>query len=207
LTTRSDGIQASSFRPRTDFMPGETVWSPEGAAFRTQTTDRERIGTALAAQWRSLDDSKLATFQFLRSEASVSWTEFASEIATDNVGDEAFFAIPGTEIGFGGDGVFTHGVITAETGWRDDRPGERRAPPYGLQSNNIRRDVEQTYITADYGLNFKWKPNEAWSINLDYQHVKSTVENVDFGIWSSTYQNADIDLRGRLPRVTFLPPS
>lgn len=209
LMTRSDGAQASSFRERTDLVSGQTLWVPEGAAFRTQTTERKRKGAAFAVQWGSNDDTKLATLQFLRSDASASWTEFASEIATDNVGDTAFFPVPGTEFGFDESGVFTHGVITAPTGWRDDQLDGRdqRTPMFGLQSNNIRRDVEQQYVTTDYGLNFKWTPNETWTVNLDFQHVDSTVENVDFGIWATTFQNAAIDLRGDIPRITYLPPS
>jgi TonB-dependent receptor len=209
LKTRSDGIQASSFRERTDLVPGESVWAPEGAAFRSQNNERERKGYAFAAQWASPNDTMRATLQFLRSDASVAWTEFASEIATDNVGDTAFFPIPGTEFDVGDSGVFTNGVISAPVGWRDDQGGGRdqRTPVFGLQSNNIRRDVEQKYVTSDYGLNFRWTPGETWGFNFDYQHVESTVQNTDFGIWASTYQNASIDLRGSIPRVTYLPPS
>lgn len=207
LETRSDGIQASSFRERTDLVPGDTIWAPEGAAFRSQNTERERTGAAFAAQWANPDDTMRATLQFLRSDASVSWTEFASEIATDNVDDHAFFPVPGTEFDVDESGVFTNGVISAPVGWRDDQFGDGRTPVFGLQSNNIRRDVEQKYVTSDYGLNFKWNPSETLGLVFDYQHVDSMVHNLDFGIWTSTYQNANIDLRGSLPRVTYLPPS
>jgi TonB-dependent receptor len=209
LKTRSDGAQASSFRPRTDFVPGQEVWAPEGAAFRTQNNDRERIGTALAAQWANPNDTMRATLQFLRSEASISSTEFASEISTDNVSDTDFFPVPGTQFEIDDRGVFTNGVITAPLGWRDDQLDGRdqRTPIFGLQSNNIRRDIEQRYVTSDYGLNFRWTPNERWGASFDVQHVESTVRNTDFGIWASTFQNAAIDLRGDIPRIAFLPPS
>jgi TonB-dependent receptor len=209
LKTRSDGAQASSFRSRMDIVPGQEVWFPEGAAFRSQNNDRERIGTAFAAQWANPDDTMRATLQFLRSDASTSSTEFASEIATDNVGDTAFFPVPGTEFDIGSNGVFTNGVISAPVGWRDDQLDGRdqRTPVYGLQSNNIRRDIEQKYVTTDYGLNFKWDVSDNWGLNFDYQHVESTVTDTDFGIWASTYQNAAIDLRGEIPRINFLPPS
>ena len=98
-------------------------------------------------------------------------------------------------------------MISAPVGWRDDQFGDQRTPVFGLQSNNIRRDVEQRYVTSDYGLNFKWNLGETWGLNFDYQHVDSTVQDTDFGIWASTYQNANIDLRGSIPRVTYLPPS
>lgn len=209
LKSRSDGIQASSFRERTDLVPNETVWVPEGAAFRTQDFNRERIGAAMAAQWASPDDTMLATFQFLRSDATTAWAEHASEIATDLVGDSAFQFVDGTEFGFDDRGIFTHGTITAETGWRDDQnaPREQKTPQFGLQSNNIARSVDQNYVTSDYGLNFKWTPNEDWAFNFDVQHIDSTVENLDMTIWASTYQNAFIDLRGSVPRAAFLPPT
>ncbi len=211
LSTRSDGMQASSFRERFGRVPEDPdrgIWFPTGAAFRSQTTDRERIGIGFAAQWGSLDDTMLATLQFLRSDASVAWTEHAVEIATDVAEDgRTPVSVPGTQFGFNDSGVFTNGVVTVPLGWRDDQNGEARLPIDGLQSNNIRRDVDQQYVTSDYGFNFKWTPNDTWGVNFDVQHVESTVENIDVGIWGSTFQNVDIDLRGDLPRVTFLPPS
>ena len=37
------------------------VYLPRGAVMRTQDTDRKRIGYSAAAQWRSNDNSMLAT--------------------------------------------------------------------------------------------------------------------------------------------------
>lgn len=94
-------------------------------------------------------------------------------------------------------------------GWRQDQndplsAGGRRTPVYGLQSNNIRRDVEQEQVTQDTSLNLKWTPTDKWSFNVDFQHVDSTVENVDFGIWGSTFQDVSLDLRRDIPQVRFL---
>lgn len=208
LNTRSDGTQISSFQPRTDLAP-QTVWVPEGAALRTQDYDRERIGYGGSVQWENPDRTMLATFELLRSEASTSWTEHVIEIATDNVGDTAFNFLPGTEFGFGADDLFTHGTISAPVGWRDDQntpveDGGRRVPAYGLQSNNIRRDVEQDQMTQDVSFNFKWTPTEKLSFNFDYQHIESTVDNVDFGLWGSTFQDVYLDLRRDIPDVRFL---
>lgn len=207
LQTRSDGTQISSFQPRDD-LAAERVWVPEGAVVRTQDYDRERTGYSGSAQWESPDRTMLATFEYLRSEATTSWNEYASEIATDNIGDTAFFFVPGTDYGFGGDDLFSYGTISAPVGWRQDQnSADPRTPIYGLQSNNIRRGVEQETVTEDTSLNFKWTPTDRWSFNFDYQHVDSSTENVDFGIWSTTFQDVRIDLRGDIPEVEFLPPS
>jgi TonB-dependent receptor len=224
LWTRSDGTQVSNFGCRTNFTAAQTanpaavdcpgggkgVWFPRGAAFRSTETERERTGYAAAGQWRSNDDTMLATFQYLRSESTQSWTEHAMEIATDNVtsnGDSR--PIDGTTFGVDSNGIFTNGVITGSQGWRDDQNGTNpRTPANGLQSNNITRSVEQKYLTSDYGFNFKWTPNETWGVALDVQHVDSKVDNLDVGIWASTFQNLNLQLNGSdLPVFTFIPPA
>lgn len=218
LATRSDGVQASNFRLRTDFVgqdlpDGTEVWAPRGAAFRSQTFDRERTGLAGALQWASNDNAWRATAQFMRSESSQAWTEHAVETATDLVGD-AFRPVAGTQFEFGGDGVFTRGVITdAVTGWRADQTSgtaanqRLRTPQAGMQHNIIRRDVDQEYVTSDYGVNLQWLPNDRWGFNFDYQHVDSTVDNLDVGLWASFFANVEMDLTGSKPNVRLLPPS
>ena len=224
LYTRADGTQVSNFGCRTNFTTAQTanpaavdcpqggkgVWFPRGAAFRSTETERERTGYAGAGQWRSNDDTMLATFQYLRSESTQQWTEHAMEIATDNVlaaGDSR--PIDGTTFGVDSKGIFTNGIITGPQGWRDDQnSADPRTPSFGLQSNNIVRGVDQTYKTSDYGFNFKWTPTERWGVAFDYQHVDSTVESLDAGIWASTFQNLDLKLNGSdMPVFSFLPPA
>jgi TonB-dependent receptor len=218
LATRSDGVHASNFRLRTDFVgqdlpEGTEVWAPRGAAFRSQTFERERRGVASALQWASNDGGWLATAQFLRSDSRQASTEHAVETATDLVGD-AFRPVTGTQFEFGDNGVFRRGVVTDEmTGWRADQTDgtaanqRNRTPTSGMQHNNIRRDVDQQYVTSDYGFNLRWTPNDLWGFNFDYQHVDSTVENVDVGLWASFFANVAIDLTGSKPDIRLLPPS
>ncbi|WP_421731406.1 TonB-dependent receptor [Brevundimonas sp.] len=210
LTTRADGQQISNFGLRTD-LGATPIYFPRGASFRSTIFDRERTGYAAAGQWRSPDHRMSATLQFLRSEASQESTEHAVEIATDNVtsaGDSR--PVLGTTFDFDEDGVFTNGVITGPTGWRDDSLDGRdnRNPAFGLQSNNQRRDEISENVTTDIGFNFKWALTDNFRVNLDVQHVKSTVDVLSATTWASTYQNAAIELRGSdIPLVTFLPPS
>lgn len=192
------------------------VFLPRGAALRTQDTDRKRLGYSGAAQWRSNDRSILATLQFLRSDSRDSWSERALEVATDNVtaaGDSR--AVPGTTLEFDDDGVFDNGVITGPTGWRDDQQnssawggnGDVRTPRYGLQSNNINREVKSRNITTDYSGNVRWNATDRLTVNLDYQHVTSKVKNFDVGLWMSSFQNLSLDVDGnKIPKIEFLPP-
>jgi TonB-dependent receptor len=227
LVSRADGLQISNWGQRTRHVDAQGVVSygqpsptntdpivyiPRGAAIRSQEFDRVRYGYSAAAQWRSNDESMSATFQFLRSDSRETWTEHAVEIATDNVtsnGDSQ--PLPGTSFSFDSQGIFTDGTITAPNGYRADQWGDaanRRTPINGLQSNNITRAVDQRYLTDDYGANFKWKVTDRLGVNVDYQHTKSHVTNTDFGIWTSTFQNAEIHLNGDDPaKVNFLAPS
>lgn len=230
LFTRNDRLQVSSFRTRpiytdgtrTDVIPfaGATEQGsglfPRGAVQGQQEFERERYGYAAAAQWRSNDGSMEATFEFLRSDARQAWTEHTIEIATDNVtaaGDSR--ARAGTSINFDDSGLFESGVITGPTGWRADQqqaPGPgfewgRRTPAFGLQSNNQFRDHKSRSVTDDYAFNFRWNVNDRLRLNFDYDHVESYGEVLDNGLWSSSFQDAYIQLRGQdLPVVEFRPP-
>jgi hypothetical protein len=98
--------------------------------------------------------------------------------------------VAGTSVHVRRRGVFTNGVITGTTGWRGDQNGPQpRTPADGLQSNNVRRDVDQTYITTDWGANFKWTPNEHWGVQGRLPARLVQGEGLDVGLWASTFQN------------------
>ncbi|HEX6259712.1 MAG TPA: TonB-dependent receptor, partial [Woeseiaceae bacterium] len=221
VQSRADRFQVSNFAERTLYSSGDVIDTgggetpldevifPRGAVMGTQEFDRERYGYSAAVQWRSPGDDMEATFQFLRSDSREAWSERVVEIATDVVADQGDSrAAPGTTFEFDASNLFDRGVITGPTGWRDDQfTGDPRTPSFGLQSNNIRRDVKQKFVTDDFGINFIWNVSEDWALSFDYQHVDSRVDNLDAGIWGSTYQNASIDLNGSdVPTVAFLPP-
>jgi len=235
LKSRSDGIQISSFKEQARdnlFGADNPVYVPEGAAFRSQEYDRKRVGIAAAFQWQNSDNSKVATLQYLRSDAQTQWVETGSEIATDvggnaggttgadqgtGGGDLEFALIEGYPAGYQGR-MFTHGVITTDAGWKDDQRHDGwgddwnqngrdgRSPLWGLPSNNLLRGVDQEYMTQDVGFNFKWDISENWGANFDVQYVQSTVTNLDMSLWTANFQNASIDLRGSVPKVQFISP-
>ncbi len=231
LFTRNDRLQVSSFRPRsiysngtrTDVTPfaGATLQGsglfPRGAVIGSQEFERTRYGYSGALQWKSNDGSMEAAFQFLRSDARQAWTESTVEIATDLVtsaGDSR--ARAGTSISFDEDSLFSEGLITSPTGWRADQngipdsvatPAGRRLPAFGLQSNNQARDHQERSVTDDYGFNFKWNVSDRLGLTFDYDHVESSGEVIDNGLWSTSYQDVFIKLNGNnLPDVRFVAP-
>lgn len=229
LAARADGTQASNFGCRTNLTdssgnpitsPAVTcangqngIYFPRGAAFRTQNFERQREGQGGALQWKSPDDSMLATLQFLRTDSTEAWTEHAMEIATDNVtaNPTDSYPVPGTTFGVSPSGVFTNGIVSTTLGWRSDQISSNpatahRTPINGLQSNDIDRSILQKYITQDVSLNFKWHISDRWSSKLDLQHVGSTVHDNDNGIWGSAFQDANINLQGNDPPIDTFPP-
>ncbi|HEX7028203.1 MAG TPA: TonB-dependent receptor [Gammaproteobacteria bacterium] len=221
IKSRADRFQISNFAERTLYSSGDVidtgggetpvmqVYFPRGAVAGTQEFDRERYGFSTALQWRNPEGDMEATFQFLRSDSREAWTERTVEIATDVVTDQGDSRrVPGTELSFDSSGMFDSGTITGPTGWRDDQNSANpRTPISALQSNNISRGVDQQFVTDDLSVNFKWDVTDEWALSFDYQHVKSTVDNYDNALWTSSYQNAFIDLNGNdLPTVAFIPP-
>lgn len=199
-----------------------TAYAPLGASFRTQEFDRERAGFALAGQWESNDRTMLLTGQFLRSDARQSWGERTfdsggdlAEYNTYPVGCTAQNAQSCSGANFADyqyddEGVFESGFITYPgNGWRSSASGSAtaRTPTGGVQYTPSRRQVLQDTMTADYGLNFKWNPNERWQFNLDAQHVSATTENLDFTVHGSTFADTELDLTGDVPNAVLHKPT
>ena len=221
ILSRADKFQISNFAERTLYSSGDvidtgngetpvaTVLFPRGAVAGTQEFDKERYGYSAAFQWRNPDKTVEATFQFLRSDAREAWTEHTLEIATDVVRDQGDSrAVPGTTFEFDDQGRFESGYITAPTGWRDDQwSGDPRTPAFGLQGQTIGRAVDQQFVTDDLSLNLVFELSNNWAMKFDYQHVDSTVDNLDIGLWGAAFQDAMIRMHGSsLPDVQFTAP-
>ena len=230
IKTRTDGIQIQDYECLTGFADGapfnpssttscydpsgnyqgKGIYVPQGASVRETDSDHQRKGYAAAVQWASNDDTMLATFQYLRSDSQLAWTEHAIEMQTDNISSRGggVFTYPeyGTSINVDSNGVFTQGTLSSKTsGWGADGTNY---PEYGLLSNNIRRDDQGKYTTSDYSFNFRWTPDEEWGFNLDVQRVESNTDYISFSTEGQTSQDVYIKTNGSaLPDISFLLPS
>jgi TonB-dependent receptor len=199
-------------------------YAPLGGQFRTQDYDRERIGVAAAAQWQSLDRRALLTLQYLRTEANQSWGEHTFEAAPDLSEYETYPAgcrqntgSPNgrpraecpvgsfTDYQYDADNVFESGFITLPgTGWRtgDSGSSTTRVPTGGMQNSLATRQVYDQNIVADYGLNFRYTPDDHWQFNFDAQHVRAEHNNLDVSVFGSNFGDQELDITGNLPVVT-----
>jgi TonB-dependent receptor len=225
LKVRSDGIQATNFQTRDgqvvnsalrNQLPGEAVaYAPIGASFRTQDTDRKRIGGALGVQWENPGRTMLLTGQFLRTQATRSWTEHtfetesgSSEYNTYPAGCQpnatsAAVCPPGfADYQYDASQVFEKGYITLPgTGWRTATSGQPNSPTPtgGMQMNLSRRDRYERAVTNDSSLNYKWSPTERLTAVVDAQYVKTNSRDIDFTSYTDTFADMELDLSGNLP--------
>jgi TonB-dependent receptor len=203
--------------------PASVRYAPLGGQFRTQDFDHKRNGIAIAAQWESLDHRAKLTAQYLRTQSTNNWGEHTFEAAPD-LSEYNTYPLGCVQNADGPDGsiraecpvgqfqnyqydkngVFQSGYITLPgSGWRSADTGQptTRATTGGLQQMLARRQVQDKNLVSDYGLNFKFKPDDHWSINLDGDYTKARHDSLDVTIWGSTFADDELDLTGNLPVV------
>ena len=97
-------------------------------------------------------------------------------------------------------GVFESGYITLPMGgWRGGTWD--RVPQGGMEHTLNRRQVKDENIVNDYGLNFKFTPDDSWAFNADVQHVRAEHNNLDFGVHGAIFADQELDLTGKYPAI------
>jgi len=157
LITRTDTLSVDKFYQRTDLVPGQTVYAPGGAGFRTLTLDRERTGISSALQWRSPDRTIDATLQYFYTHAT--WNE--DEDALPNMPGAG---LTGSNLAYS-NGLFTGGTINDTAGWNGDARYTKR------EANN-----------DDLSLHVNWSPGERWHLETDIQHSKANTKGYDLTV-------------------------
>jgi TonB-dependent receptor len=204
------------------------VYTPSGGGFGSTDYERKRYGLSGALQWRSNDGSVEASVQYFRSDARQDTHEFAVDIDAANANDRSRNwcnnetqagdpgpcsfgprAVPGTALTFDSNGLFTSGVLTSGSGWRDDqfRGDQARTPVFGLEARHINRAETFRNVTEDISANLKWNISDRFAASIDYQHVSASVDNFSASLWNSSYNSLSIDMNdGGIPTVQLLAP-
>jgi iron complex outermembrane recepter protein len=203
---------------------GGSIWMPLGSNATMKEDDRTRKGYNVALQWESPDQTMTSTFQFMRSDANLSWKENAIKYQS---GYDRRQAIPlaGTEYTFDSDGLFQSGIITqdgsfSDGGWRSADPDNSvgfRLPhaaswanpgvqQFGSRFQTDTRVKETTTVVDDTALNFKWTPDDKWEFSLDLQYIKADTEDDDVDVMMATHAIQDYSIRGKTPKLTLIEP-
>jgi len=111
--------------PGAQQFAGQSVWMPNGSNLTMKNDDRSRKGYATSLQWESPDETFLATFQFMRSDARLTWKENALKYQS-GYGSRQSMPLEGTEFTFDDKGLFQAGTITQDAAftrnWRGSNP-------------------------------------------------------------------------------------
>lgn len=180
--TRTDGVYSRAFFPRDDIEPGERVFIPRGADWRSYEFDRERQGAYGVVQWRPSDRTEMF-FQVFNSQYEEHWDE--DSIFVDNW---PLDIIPsaGTSFTYDVNNVFLEGRLDSVTG----------GIPMGAATRFQDRDSD----TTDYSYNLRWQATDALALSLDLQHVVATTESLDSTVASGVEVDwLDVDLTGSRP--------
>jgi TonB-dependent receptor len=187
LVSRTDTIEVDQYYPRTDLVPGQTVYATGGIGFRTLTVDRERTGVSSALQWSSPERTVDAALQYFYTHAT--WNE--DEDALPNAGNAG---LSGTNLTFS-NGFLTGGSIN-DAGWNGDTRYTQR------ESNN-----------DDLGLHVNWHPTEHLHLETDIQHSRANTKGYDLTVGTNfgpNYENAGpwgLQLNGSDPPTITVPSS
>lgn len=234
LTGMSNGIQSDAYvKYDASVLAGAerfvgadgkgTVWMPNGSNALMKTDERDRQGYAAALQWKSADDTLLGTFQFMRSDAELSWTEYAIKYQGGYYDEGAKQDVrrtrpmEGTEFLFNDDGIFTAGTLTDSDGWRSADGNTDRIPrAWGDSPVNIPQwghifSTDTRYkstrtLVDDYAFNLKFTPNDNWEYSVDLQYIDANTEDDDVTIMLATHAMQDYDTRGSTPSLTLIEP-
>ncbi|MFL6604936.1 MAG: TonB-dependent receptor [Steroidobacteraceae bacterium] len=166
LVSRTDTLSVDRYYPRTDLVPGQTVYAPGGVGYRTLALDRERTGISSALQWRSPGRTVDATLQYFYTHAT--WNE--DEDALPNLPGAA---LNGTNLTFS-NGLLTGGTLN-DGGWNGDARYTKR------EANN-----------DDLSVHVNWRPADRWHLETDIQHSKANAKGYDLTVGTNfgpNYEN------------------
>jgi TonB-dependent receptor len=187
--TRTDAIQQDPFYPRTDLVPGQTVWMPKGESWRTLQFDRKRKGAYAALQWRPSSDVE-TSLSFFHSDYKMHWDEDAI-FSSDN----PYNIIPaaGTSFTFDKDNIFQKGVLTDPT-------------DSGIPFNDDVRSADRRSITNDVSWHLKWKASDRFTLDTDLQYTRGTTKGFDSTVATGiNLPSEGIDRTSSIPSIQVDP--
>ncbi len=223
---------ASTLGPDGFVDPADLRFAPLGGQFRTQEFDRKRNGLSLAAQFESVDGRTQITAEFIRSRTTNAWGEYTFEAAPDlaeystqplgcqqndagprriqpdgSAGDPTVrsqCAVGGfTDYQYDSNNLFQSGYITnPNNGWRGNPGTSPFVPIGGLQNSLARRQVDEATTNNDYSIYMKSELTDRLTFEADLHYATSRKENLDVTIFGSSFADYELDITGRLPRIT-----
>ncbi|MBN7825647.1 TonB-dependent receptor [Bowmanella dokdonensis] len=194
------------------------VWMPNASNLLKKFDERERKGFATALQFENADETFLATFQYIRSDARLSWHEQAIKYqgSYQALGSRTSRPLEGTEFEFDDQGLFEAGIITQGVdGWRaadgnvDHVPrawGDNARSQFGHKTQFDSRVKDTDTLVEDFSLNLEWKATDRLNLSTDLQYVKAETSDDDLVVHTGSFAGQEYDIRGGTPTMRLLEP-
>lgn len=188
IDTRSDGLSASPYAPRSNAVLGDTSntqrWISPGTSWTTNDFERKREGKYLALQWRK--DSLSSALSYFDSTYEMHTGEYAFFMAAN-----PFTLTLDPDATFDDKNALLTGTV------RD--PVER-----GVNFGTDTRQSGRKSNTRDLSWNLTWKASDKLSLKADLQHVKATTNGWDNTIGTGGYvPKVGVDMSGSTPNFRF----
>jgi len=196
--SHNDSLQMDAFFPRTDLVPGKTVWIPASAAFRTNTATTDRAGLYGALQWKNNKDmeSSLTYFQTAYKGKSEEMATFSGVTG----GFELPYNLVVANPVYDQNGVLRKGTLSMPIGGA----GANNFAAGGLGFNSDTGGGTTKSQTREIAWNLKWNINERWAVQNDMQWVHATDSSSGYNMTLSTFvPSVNIDITGGLPKYTY----
>ena len=195
-----------------------TVWLPNASNLLNKFDDRKREGFASALQWESEDETLLATMQYIRSDASLSWHEQAVKYQGGyyNIDNRRTRALEGTEFEFDDNGLFGSGtMVQGVDGWRASDGNNDRIirswetggrPQFGYPFQFDSRVKQTDTLVEDLSFNLEWMATDALQLVGDVQYIKAKTSDDDLVVHTGAFAGQTYDVTGSTPTMTLLEP-
>lgn len=201
LSVGSGGFVGDPAFDANNFPPEGSVLVPKGAGIRTTDLDRTREAFSGILQYEDPTGNFVATFEWLRADATFETEEFALIARVD---DEGLFPQPlnGTSFQYDANGIFQSGILS-------QRQGDAYATPFGrggipIDSLRFLRALDTT--TEDFSFDVKWNITDRLRVNFEAQSIRSDLTRDSVFGALSTWADIDLDLTSTVPQIEFLAP-
>jgi TonB-dependent receptor len=191
--SHNDTVQVDAYFPRTDFAPGQTMWVPKSASWRTNTSKTDRVGAYGALQWKKGGLQSALTY----------FHSAYKETGTENAlytGVEDPYKTKLIDPVFDSRGVLQSAKYTYPTGGR----GSNNFVDGGLGFNSNQTYSDRRSQTREIAWNAKWNIDDRWQVQNDLQWVHATNKGWNGNITLATFvPSMNIDLTGNPGQITF----